>query len=213
MSDLAAHRHHRAQRWWRDPRWLSAAAVVLVVLAIGGLVAASDTTGGGDSDTAAQSSDAGSAADESGGATAGGGADAQANEAAPTTTVAAPAAPQDDGGSDTFDTARDLGDAGSLGELADRAEVDLAARADASSPLADENAASAPEQGEEIAEATAAARCPLPAQAEGATVESQATARLDGVPVVVWVVRDGDARRMIVVDGACAIVGERTLRG
>ncbi len=56
--------------------------------------------------------------------------------------------------------------------------------------------------------------CPPPEQVEGAdAIELNATARLDGVPVVVWVVREGDSRRMIVVDPACAVVGERTLAG
>ncbi len=208
VADLAA---HRSQRRWRDPRWLTAAAVALVVLAFGGLVAA-NSTGNDDTDSAAQSSDEASGGDagtaDAGTASAGGETDTQAQEEAmPTTTTATPAAPSQADANLGLGERPDLGDAGSLGQLADRARADTEEGADTS------DQARATADAEALA-STVAEPCPPPEQVEGAdAIELNATARLDGVPVVVWVVREGDSRRMIVVDPACAVVGERTLAG
>jgi anti-sigma factor RsiW len=211
-DERAARRGHASGRGRgrrRAEAWLAAAAVLLVALAAGGLAVAG--RGDDEQDTAASTAAESPAADD-----ASGGAAASSQEAAPSSPAApSSTAPGDDTASRaTADAALsgtpvDLGEAGSLDELA--ARVAATGAEPATGTAADrEGAASLEAFGGCVPDGAE--------QREGRQAENVAVAVLDGAPVTVWVVTDStsdgdsDGRRMIVADASCAVVGTRDLR-
>jgi hypothetical protein len=228
-DELAARRSrpHPTGRPRRVPGWLTAAAVLLLVVAFGGLVATvggrdggdetssdaaaptgqestdEDASAGGDGSTAdsAETADSGAARAES---------SREASDAAPTTTASASGGQFDDGAATSGGSPVDLGEVGSVDEVAANvADLGLLAAA----PPAAEQLPEARTGDDEVLARFAACRPEGAEDEPGRTVAVAAVATLDGRPVAAWVVAEADTRTVIVADAGCTVVGRRTLPG
>jgi hypothetical protein len=174
------------------PRWLgAAAALILVAGVVAGLAALGRSDRQGDSSNDVASASGGGSAEK-----------AQGSGSSRSATQPQPTIPE--GVSDLGD----LGDAPSAQELARRVAPLPAASADSGQLT---NAAPQSTTGADHTSGRSLVGC-SPDDATrgraGATVSAHGRARAGGRPVDVWIVRDGDQTRVVVLDAGCRIAAD-----
>jgi hypothetical protein len=195
VTSLAGRRSSSSGRRRGAPRWLgAAAALILVAGVVAGLAALGRSDRQGDSSSDVASAGGGGSAEK-----------AQGSGSSGSATQPQPTIPE---GVSNLGDLGDLGDAPSPEALARRVAALPEASADSGQLT---NAAPQSTTGDDNMSRQSLVGC-SPDDATrgrpGATVSAHGRARAGGRPVDVWIVRDGDQTRVVVLDAGCRITAD-----